>query len=92
MSDSMLRGEGPGTPSQRFFRWAVPLLMIVVGIALMVGDFGMVAAGVGMTLVFGSLVVALSGWFGRLGDDSERIREQEAREQFERTGKWPDRD
>lgn len=92
MSESMLRGEGPGTPSSRVTRWLIPGLMVVVGSALMVGDFGMVAAGIGLTLVFGSGVVIFAGWFGRLNDDSERIREQEARDEFERTGRWPDRD
>ena len=64
--------------------------MILIGIFLVAGNFGTVGLGLGTTLIAGSVVVVFAGWFARLGDDSERIREAEAREEFKRTGRWPD--
>lgn len=91
MSNSIWKA-GDGTPASRIVRWALPALMVVVGIVLVAGDFGTAALGIGTTLIAGSAVVVFAGWFGRLGDDSDRVREAAAREQFKRTGRWPDED
>ncbi len=89
MSDSVWKA-GKGTPASRVLRWLLPGLMILIGIFLVAGNFGTVGLGLGTTLIAGSVVVVFAGWFARLGDDSERIREAEAREEFKRTGRWPD--
>lgn len=85
----MLHG-GNGTPLSRVLRWVVPGLMVAVGLALLVFGSGDTADGFGVALSLGSIVVVFAGWFARLGDDSERVREQDARDQMSRTGRWPE--
>ncbi|CAB4871574.1 MAG: hypothetical protein F2799_03785 [Actinobacteria bacterium] len=89
MSESMFR-TAPGTKLSRILRWTVPLLMILTGLGVMAFGVGATATGIGVALIGGSVVVVFAGWFGRLGDDTERIREQAARDEFLRTGIWPE--
>jgi len=91
MSESMLRGTARGGAS-RALRWGVPLGMVSVGTLLVALFDSTFAVGVGVSLLAGSVLVAFTGWFARLGDDSERVREIEAREQYLETGRWPDAD
>lgn len=91
MTESMLRGTARGGTS-RLFRWGVPIAMVVVGTGLMLVSGSTFTTGVGVSLVGGSVIVLFVGWFARLGDDSERIRERSAREEFAETGRWPDGD
>jgi hypothetical protein len=89
MTESMLRTEAPGGFA-RVVRWGVPIAMVVVGSCLIAFVGGTVMTGIGVALVAGSVVVVFAGWFGRLGADGERIREGSAREEYLRTGRWPE--
>lgn len=89
--DSMFHGAS-GSLGSRIVRWGVPALLIAAGTLMLILGDGDVWVGIGTALVFGSVVVIFTGWFARLGDDGERVREAEAREHLRRTGKWPDRD
>ena len=91
MTESMLTTDAP-KGAARVVRWAVPLAMIVVGVALIVISNGTVLTGIGVAVAAGSVVVVFAGWFGRLGNDKERVREQAARDEYARTGRWPDKD
>jgi hypothetical protein len=70
-------------------RYGVPLAMAIAGIVCLVvgGD----AAGSGVVLIGSAGIVLLINLLFRLSLVSNREREQEeqAREQFERTGRWP---
>ncbi|MEI7560710.1 MAG: hypothetical protein WCJ63_08980 [Actinomycetes bacterium] len=89
MSQSMFKSE-PGTTGSKVVRWAAPLLMIAIGAGFLIFGSGFTAVGIGASLMMGSVVAIFAGWFGRLGNDSERIREQQARDEYLRTGKWPE--
>ena len=89
MTESMLRTEAAGGFA-RAVRWGVPIAMVVVGSCLIAFIGGTVMTGIGGALASGSVVVVFAGWFGRLGSDGERIRERSAREEYMRTGRWPD--
>ncbi len=73
-----------------FVRYGVPFLMAVAGIVCLAigGD----AAGSGVVLIGSAGIVLLINVLFRLSLVSNREREQEeqAREQFERSGHWPD--
>jgi hypothetical protein len=75
----------------RAVRYGVPALLVLGGIVavIVVGDFGPPA---GATLIAGAAFIAGLGLLARLAFSSERDREREAaaREEFERTGRWPD--
>jgi hypothetical protein len=70
-------------------RYGVPLAMAIAGIVCLLigGD----AAGSGVVLIGSAGIVLLINLLFRLSLVSNREREQEerAREQFERTGRWP---
>ena len=70
-------------------RYGIPLVMTIAGIVCLVmgGD----AAGSGVVLIGSAGMVLLINVLFRLSLVSNREREQEeqAREQFERTGHWP---
>ncbi len=72
-----------------FVRYGIPLAMTIAGIVCLVigGD----AAGSGVVLIGSAGIVLLVNLLFRLSLVSNREREQEeqAREQFERTGHWP---
>jgi len=86
---SMFQG-GNGTKSSRVLRWLIPILMIVAGLVLIGIGSSEVMTGLGVALALGSTVVIFAGWLARLDDDSERIREEDARDVVRRTGRWPD--
>jgi len=73
-----------------FVRYGIPLAMAIAGIVCLVigGD----AAGSGVVLIGSAGIVLLINLLFRLSLVSNREREQEerAREQFERSGHWPD--
>lgn len=86
------RTRGPQTPVQRFVRIWLPILIIVSGILLaLIGRTDAAYEG-GALLVSAGASVWLLNTFFRIGvhGDAERDDEVAAREEFERTGRWPD--
>jgi len=82
------------TPARRFglvfVRYGLPLAMAIGGIvALELGD---AAAGFGVVLIGSSGIVLLLNVLFRLSiiSNKERAEEERAREEFERSGHWPD--
>jgi len=73
----------------RAVRYGIPLAMTVAGIVCLVvgGD----AAGSGVVLIGSAGIVLLINALFRLSlrSNDEREQEEEAREQFARTGHWP---
>ncbi|HZU61299.1 MAG TPA: hypothetical protein VE983_10055 [Solirubrobacteraceae bacterium] len=76
-------------------RWLLPLAIAVGGIVAVVlgharASSPTAAAGVGLIIV--ALIVALINWLFRMSVQSNRDREQEeeARDYFDRHGRWPD--
>jgi len=65
----------------------------VVGIVAIVVGGGKddIVAGAGVSLVIAALIVWMVNWMYRLSVQSNREREheEEAREYFDRTGRWP---
>ena len=51
-----------------------------------------IAAGAGVSLILVALIVWMINWMYRMSVQSnrDREREEEAREYFDRTGRWPD--
>jgi hypothetical protein len=72
-----------------FVRYGIPLAMTVAGIVCLVigGD----AAGSGVVLIGSAGMVLLINVLFRLSlvSNEEREQEEQAREQFEREGRWP---
>jgi hypothetical protein len=75
-------------PSRRAI--AAMIVATAVGLALLQLDSTLVEA-VGAVLVVGVLLIAIGLTVARLGPQSqpERDREAQAREEFDRTGRWP---
>jgi len=83
-------------------RHGLPLLCTVGGIVLIVlghGEYKSLLAGrrslesgAGVALLIIALSIWLLGWMMRMSTDSTRDRQKEelAREEFTRTGHWPD--
>jgi hypothetical protein len=76
----------------RFVRFWLPGLIVLAGIVLAVSIGSDAAWEGGALLVSAGLSVLLLNVLFRLGvrGDRERLREEQAREEFERTGVWPD--
>jgi hypothetical protein len=76
----------------RFVRLWLPLLIILAGIVLAIAVGTDAAWEGGALLVSAGLSVWLLNVLFRLGvrGDSERRSEERAREEFDRTGRWPD--
>jgi hypothetical protein len=71
----------------------VPVAIAVAGVAgIVVGHGKDATAGAGVGLVLVALIVWMINWMYRMSVDSnrERDREEEAREYFDRHGRWPD--
>ena len=71
----------------------VPVVIAVAGVvAIVIGHGRTAAAGAGVALVIAALIVWMVNWMYRLSVESnrERDREEEAREYFDRHGRWPD--
>ncbi len=85
----------------RAVRYGMPVLIAAAGVALIImghGRYTSVFANrdsllstVGVLFIIISLMIYLFNWLIRLSAESEgdRVREQEAREHFIRTGHWP---
>jgi lysylphosphatidylglycerol synthetase-like protein (DUF2156 family) len=75
----------------------LPSVIALAGIVMLgASGFGPdnTAGVVGMSLVVIALMVWMLNWLFRMSVESNREREREewAREEFERTGRWPDED
>lgn len=71
----------------------VPAVIAVAGVvAIVIGHGKNAAAGAGVGLVIVALIVWMVNWLYRIGVSSnrDREREEEAREYFDRHGRWPD--
>lgn len=82
-------------------RIGLPVLLVVIGAVLIVmghGHYTNVLAnrdslysGVGVGFIVIALMVALLNWMLRMNQDDlqDRVKEEQAREHFRRTGSWP---
>jgi len=73
----------------------LPIAVAVAGAVLIVLGHGSVnspAAALGVSLIIVALIVWMINWMFRMSVQSnrERDREEEAREYFDRHGRWPD--
>jgi hypothetical protein len=71
----------------------VPVAIAVAGVVLIVIGHGRTtAAAAGVALVIAALIVWMINWMYRMSVESnrDRDREEEAREYFDRHGRWPD--
>jgi len=76
-------------------RVVLPAALAVAGVAcLIVGHGNTATAAIGVVLLGVALMVILIDWLYRLAIESNRDREREeqAREHFDRTGRWPRED
>jgi hypothetical protein len=74
-------------------RMWVPVLIAVAGVVgIVIGHGKSAAAGAGVGLVIVALIVWMINWMFRMSVESnrDRDREEEAREYFDRHGRWPD--
>jgi hypothetical protein len=83
----------PGRFLLSLTRLWLPLAIAIGGaVAIVVGHGtnGTAAAGVGLLLV--ALIVWMINWMFRMSvaSNRDRDREEQAREYFDRTGRWPD--
>jgi O-antigen ligase len=88
-----VRGVNPGRFFLALTRLWLPLVIAIGGVVAIVighGHTGTAAAGVGLLLV--ALIVWMINWMYRMSvaSNRDRDREEEAREYFDRTGRWPD--
>ncbi len=94
-------GQRPGAPPPsgeegtrrllRFTRHGIPALTALAGIVAMC--FGTETSLVGGAGLIGAAIATwLIAWLYRLGiaGEAARVREERARAQFERTGRWPE--
>ncbi len=82
----------PQTPIQRFVRIWLPVLIIVAGLLVaLIGRSDAAYEGSALLISAGASVWLLNVFF-RIGvsGDHDRDDEKRAREEFERTGRWPD--
>ncbi len=70
-------------------RYGLPFAMAVVGVVML--ELGDQEAGFGVVLIGCAGIVLLINTLFRLSirSNEERAQEERAREQFERTGRWP---
>jgi hypothetical protein len=75
-----------------FVRVGLPAAITAAGVVLIVEGAGENEQGAGVALIGCAVMVVLFNLFLRLGwrDQRDREREEEAREHFDRTGRWPD--
>jgi hypothetical protein len=81
----------PAPPLLRFTRYGLPALIVLAGVVSMC--FGTEDSLVGGGALIGAgLASWMVAWLYRLGvaGDDARVKEERARERFERTGRWPD--
>ena len=71
----------------------LPLAIAVAGtVAIVVGHGNTATASAGVALIIAALIVWMINWMYRMSVESnrDRDREEEAREYFDRHGRWPD--
>lgn len=85
----------------RAVRYGLPLLIAAFGVVLCIMGHGQytsvfanrnsLLSAVGVLFIIISMMVYLFNWLMRLSSEStdDRAKEEEAREYFVRTGKWP---
>ena len=75
-------------------RVGLPAAIAAAGVVLILVGAGENEQGAGVALIGCAVMVVLFNLFLRLGwrDQRDREREEEAREHFDRTGRWPDED
>jgi len=73
-------------------RIVMPAAIAAAGVVLLVAGDGENEQGAGVALIGCAVLVVMFNLFLRLGlrDSRDRDREEEAREHFRRTGRWPD--
>jgi hypothetical protein len=76
-------------------RWLLPLGIVVAGIvAIIIGHAraSSPTAAAGVALIIAAVIVWLINWMYRMSVQSnrDREREEEARDYFDRHGRWPD--
>jgi Flp pilus assembly protein TadB len=76
-------------------RTGLPLAMAIAGVVAIVVGHGRASsptAAAGVALIIAALIVWLINWMFRMSVASNRDRrqEEEAREYFDRHGRWPD--
>jgi hypothetical protein len=72
--------------------WA-PVTIAVAGVVgIIIGHGRSAAAGAGVALLIAAVIVWMINWMYRMSVESnrDRDREEEAREYFDRHGRWPD--
>jgi membrane protein YqaA with SNARE-associated domain len=76
---------------RRAFAIAVPVVCGLAGFLILEENTSNALAAVGGVLLGGALIVALGVMMIRLvpRSESDREREAKAREEFDRTGRWP---
>jgi hypothetical protein len=69
-------------------RWGIPLVLIIVGTIIVLGD----TEAVGEALIAAAVCVIIANLLMRLGfsDAKDRDREEAAREYYDEHGRWPD--
>jgi len=87
------RPRGGGRVLLAITRVWIPVAIAVVGLVGIIVGGGKddIVAGAGVSLVICALIVWMVNWMYRLSVQSnrERDREEEAREYFDRHGRWP---
>ena len=71
----------------------VPVAIAIAGVVgIVIGHGKTPAAGAGVGLLIVALIVWMVNWMFRMSvaSNRERDREEEAREYFDRHGRWPD--
>jgi hypothetical protein len=71
----------------------IPVAIAIAGVVgIVIGHGKSAAAGAGVGLLIVALIVWMINWMYRMSIESnrERDREEEAREYFDRHGRWPD--
>jgi hypothetical protein len=78
----------------RLIRIGLPAAIAAAGVVLIIAGSGENEQGAGVALIGVAIVVLLLNVFLRLGvsDVGDREREAAARDEFTRTGRWPDED
>jgi hypothetical protein len=93
MSNEPEQPGGPGRIMLAATRVWVPAAIAVAGVVgIVIGHGKTAAAGAGVGLVIVAIIVWMINWMYRMSVESnrERDREEEAREYFDRHGRWPD--
>ena len=101
-----MRAEPPNsrprtTPGLFIARYGLPLLLAALGVVLIIighGEYTKLAnrrsleSAAGVVLLLVALSVWLINWMIRMSVDSnsDRDKEEAAREEYTRTGRWPD--